>query len=97
MSVSLKGRDFEHAALKKGFVQDRRRDHIVFFYVDENGRKSPFIKTKISHSTGEISASNLSKMKKQLKFEKMEQLVQYCECTFTLEQYRALLHKQGYQ
>lgn len=99
MSVSVvKARDFEKAATKKGFVVQRdNRDHITFFYRDEDGKINPRIRTKISHGSDEISASNLSKMKLQLKFKTMEKFQQYIKCTFSLAEYRQMLKEQGFE
>ena len=97
MPTTVKPREFDRAAQNKGFVVDRRGDHVVYIYETEGGKKCPHVKTKVSHGETDISASNLSKMKKQLKFSTMEQFSKYIECTFTLENYRSLLKEQGFE
>ncbi|HJJ27971.1 MAG TPA: hypothetical protein O0X70_01090 [Methanocorpusculum sp.] len=96
MSSTVKARDFEKAAQKKGFCLDRCHDHIFFRLIKPDGTFDDRIQTKISHGAVDISASNLSKMKRQLKFTSMEQFQNYISCTLTLDEYYVLLKKQGF-
>ncbi|HJJ28845.1 MAG TPA: type II toxin-antitoxin system HicA family toxin [Methanocorpusculum sp.] len=95
MSTTVKARDFEKAALKKGFTADRGKDHIVFTYVREDGKIERTLRTKISHNAGDISSSNLSKMKRQLGFSTIEEFQAYISCTLNLDEYRHMLKNQG--
>lgn len=62
---SRKTREVRHAPIRKGFGEDRKRDHWYYFlYVA--GRKSA-IYTKISHSQTELGAGWLSVMARQLR------------------------------
>ncbi|HJJ29159.1 MAG TPA: hypothetical protein O0X70_07210 [Methanocorpusculum sp.] len=95
MAATVKARDFLHAAEKKGFDVKRAGDHIQFYLVREDGTINHAVHTKISHGATDISASNLSKMKRQLGFSTMEELQKYIACTLSLEDYRIILQKQG--
>lgn len=84
-------RKFSASALKKGFVENRRRDH-VYFYLTSNDGDEIGIHTKISHGGGDdISASLITKMYKQLGFKTKAEFESFVECTLSEEEYRSLL------
>lgn len=60
-----KARDVRQALTRKGFREDRKRDH-WFYFLYAGGRKSA-IYTKISHNETEIGAGLLAVMARQLR------------------------------
>ncbi|MDO5845262.1 MAG: hypothetical protein Q4Q53_08995 [Methanocorpusculum sp.] len=84
-------RKFSSAAVKKGFSENRRKDHIVFILSDEDGDNTR-IHTKISHGGGDdISDSLVSKMYKELCFPTKEDFRRFVECKLSENDYRELL------
>lgn len=97
--MPVKKQDFLKAALKKGYQQVSRRDHIYLRYVDENGKIIDAVHTKVSHGggkNGDISDSLLAKMAHQMKFDTKKELMEYVECTYSLEKYRKMLIDKGF-
>jgi len=76
--VTLKGRKAHHSFLKKGFKDERDRNHI-FYYFYYNGKKT-LLFTKMSHNPGDLEDWHISKMADQLKLKKNE-FVELVNCT----------------
>ncbi len=97
--MPVKKQDFIHAALKKGYRQVSKKDHIFLRYVDENGKIIDAVHTKVSHGGGKngvISDSLLAKMAHQMKFDAKKELTDYVACTYSLEKYRQMLVDKGF-
>lgn len=95
--MPAKTRDFVKALNNKGFVEDRNGNHIFYYYRNSDGKINNKIQTKISHGDkGVLSDSLLSVIKREMKFEKTSELMEYIECTYTLEKYRKMLIDKGY-
>lgn len=89
---SKKAREVRQALIKKGFREDKERDHWYYFlYV--NGRKSA-IYTKISHNAGEIGAGLLALMARQLTIS-TAQFEMFIDCKLTEAEYVRLLVETG--
>ena len=58
--MPVKKQDFLKAALKKGYQQVSRRDHIYLRYVDENGKIIDAVHTKVSHGGGKNAVSPIA-------------------------------------
>jgi hypothetical protein len=89
----LPRREVEHSLTSKGF-QSSERDHEYFFlYVD--GRKTS-IRTKLSHGTEYKTLSDqiLSKIKRQLRLEKMNELSEFVNCPMSYAMYVAYLRER---
>jgi len=86
--------DIESSLSKKGFRKDESHHHLYFLYV---GGKRSSIRTKISHGSKykTYDVSLLSAMKKQLKFDSLNQLRDFISCTVTEKQYLQLLLKKN--
>lgn len=90
----IKTRDIEKALLSKGFVENRKSHHI-FFYFKYRGKIRKGIFTKISHGASEYGDSLLKAVKRQLKFESLNDLYLFIECTITEDMYVDILKKRG--
>lgn len=90
----IKTRDIEKALLAKGFVENRKSHHI-FFYFKYKGKIIKGVLTKISHSASEYGDSLLNAMKRQLKFERLNDLYEFIGCTITEEMYINMLKEKG--
>jgi hypothetical protein len=87
--VPCKKRDFDKAATKKGFIEDKKRDHIFYYFTDKDGKRYTPIHTKISHGgSGDISDELLSKMYKQMNLESKSDLQHYIDCSLSEDKYR---------
>jgi hypothetical protein len=75
----------------KGFVEEKR-DHCCFFFLHE-GRKTR-IRTKLSLGR-QISEYQLKRMRGQLRFPDVEQLVRLLSCDMDGDEYRDHLRRQG--
>lgn len=89
----IKTRKIASALTRKGFVEQggrKRKKHIFYFlYVD--GKKTS-IRTKLSHGINEYNDTLLSLMRKQLKFDKKEELEDFIDCTkMNFEEYLSML------
>ncbi|HJK77560.1 MAG TPA: hypothetical protein O0Y06_06510 [Methanocorpusculum sp.] len=90
-------RKFAAATQKKGFLEVRNRDHVVFVFTDSAGKPDSKIQTKMSHGAGnDISDGLLVKMAKQMKFSKKAELDKFVECSISEEEYREMLRKQNF-
>jgi len=78
----LPRREVENSLLSKGFRSSDRDHEFFFLYVD--GLKTS-IRTKVSRGTQYKTLSDdlLSKMKRQLRLEKMSQLLELVNCPMT--------------
>lgn len=79
---ALKGRKAHQSLLKKGFQDERNRDHI-FYYFYYNGKKSHLF-TKMSHNPGDLDDYLLSRMAEQLKISKTE-FIEFINCNLREE------------
>lgn len=87
---------FSRAATHKGFTEKRSGHHIYYRYETPNGKLCPKVDTYVSHGSGnDLSAHHLSAMRKQMKFDKKDDLMAFIECTFTKEMYFDLLKRKG--
>lgn len=94
--MSAKTKDVVRALLKKGFIEDRHGNHVFYTYRNSDGFIDNRVRTKISHgNTGTISEDLLLAMRREMRFERKDELIQYIACTYTLEMYRDLLKKKG--
>jgi hypothetical protein len=89
----LKTSDYKSALLKKGFRQERKTDHEIFFlYV---GEKKTQIFTMVSFgSSKDINDPLLDKIKLQLRLTN-KQIQSFIECPMTGEEYLAALKSRG--
>lgn len=95
--MPAKTKNFVKAATSKGFIEIRSGNHIHYRYVNSKGEIDDRIYTILSHGgNGDISDDNLAKMRKEMKFDKKEDLMKYIQCTFTLEMYRDLLQSKKF-
>ncbi len=93
--MPAKKRCFASAALKKGFIEMKKGNHVFYRYQNSKGQIEDRVHTKVSHGgNGDLSDSLLAKMAIQMKFDKKEDLMKYIECTFTLEMYRDLVQSK---
>jgi hypothetical protein len=84
------------SVLKKGFVEISSRDHIYYRFVQPNGKITPLIKTKMSHGSGkDISDDLLTKMSRQLMFDKKADLMKFVECDLSGDDYYEILKDKG--
>lgn len=94
--MSLAKKKVMQALGKKGFREERKGDHIRYFFVTSDGREKP-VQTKVSHGSKskELGDDLISKMAGQcgLTRLKFEQLI---DCTLTKEKYERKLRKKGY-
>ena len=90
--------DFLRAATNKGFIMNKKGDHIFLHFQDSDGKLYP-IQTKVSHGSGhrDISDSILAQIKKQLHFNSKEELNEFIRCTLSEEEYRELLREKGHK
>lgn len=89
-------RKFAAAAQKKGFLEVRNRDHVVFVFTDSAGKPDSKIQTKMSHGAGnDISDSLLAFMAKQMRLGRKAELEKFVECSISETEYREMLRKQN--
>ncbi|MEO1785184.1 hypothetical protein V4762_08960 [Thermodesulfobium sp. 4217-1] len=81
----IKTEKLKKALLAKGFFS-REGDH-TYFYLKHNSK----IYTKISHGAKEYGDALLSKIKNQLKFNSLDELKSFSECTLKEKDYIEIL------
>ena len=87
---------FTRAALRKGFYESRSGDHIYYRFEQSDGKEIPRITTKMSHGGGnDLPDSLLTKMARQMKFDKKSDLIKFVECEISGEDYREILVSKG--
>ena len=84
----VKARELASALKRKGFTEDKKRDH-YFYFLHYNGKKSA-IYTKISHNESDIRSQLCSQIAKQMKLTS-EQLIEFVDCALDAERYIKLL------
>ena len=96
--MPAKRRDFEKAALKKGFREIRKGTHVFYRYTDSKGEVYDRVHTMVSHGSGysDLSDALISKMSKQLLFDKKKDFEEFIECTYSEKKYRDHLRKEGH-
>lgn len=75
---------------RKGFVEERDRDHVYFFLHVQGKRDVVF--TKISHSERDVGDALINLMSKQLGLKKSE-FLQLIECTLDGARYLQIIGK----
>ena len=83
------------ALRKKGFLENKKADH-VFYYLCYEGKRYP-VRTKISHgrSGSECDKNLLSKIKRQLRLDSIEELLDFIDCPLSEEGYIAILKQKN--
>ena len=73
MGSVRKGRKIDSALRKKGFRRETSGDHVVYYFMDENGEDTD-TKTKVSHGAmgDTIGANLISLMSRQLHLTKKQ-------------------------
>jgi hypothetical protein len=86
-------RKIESSLSKKGFVKDET--HHIYFYHEYNGKRTG-IYTYTSHGSKNKVYGNslLSMMKKQLKLNTINQVVDLFECPMSKEEYNQILKEK---
>ena len=82
--ATIKVRKVRNALTKKGFVEDRSKDHIYFFYRPDDKKHS--IHTKISHGEVDIDDSLIRFMAKQIKLDR-DEFLKFVMCTLSKDEY----------
>lgn len=93
-TMPIKTRKIDSALKKKGFKIVKEKEDHIYYYFFINGKKTP-IHTKLSHGIKEYSNDRLSDVKKQLKFEKKDELLRFIDCSITLPKYIAMLENKS--
>jgi hypothetical protein len=90
------GREIDSVLRKKGFLRVLDGDHIHYYFVSSDGKKST-IKTKISHGMdgSTVSVGLIVKMAGQLHLKK-KQFLDLIDCRLSEDQYRKILRTQGF-
>ncbi|MDA0840611.1 MAG: hypothetical protein O3B01_32520 [Planctomycetota bacterium] len=80
---------------KKGFRKDKSGDHIYFYHEYGGVETGPY--TKVSHSKKMtvIEDNILGKMRKQLRLDNRQQVVDLIECRLKEDDYNAFLKSKG--
>jgi len=95
--VPCKKREFRKAATKKGFTENKKGDHIFYWFTDKDGNRHTQIHTKVSHGGGGvISDENLSRMYKQMELGSKDALQRYITCSLGEDEYREQLRAKGF-
>lgn len=85
----------ECSLAKKGFVK-KETHHIIYYFMYNNKVRSD-IKTRVSRGKGHKDYGDklLSEMKKQLKLDNINQLLELIDCRLDEEGYIKILEKKG--
>lgn len=80
---------------KKGFSQDKKRDHLYLTYETIEGKKTA-IRTKVSHgSKSDITTGLVSAMARQCQLT-TQCFKEFAECKLSQHQYEQILVASGY-
>ena len=90
--ASYKTAKIEKALCSKGFVKTNTHHRMLRFKLD--GKVLSNIKTRLSHGAKEYDDNLLGEMKKQLRFENKEQLMDFIECPLSQEIYIDILKRR---
>lgn len=82
--TTLKTDKIKTSLCKKGFQENKHKDHIYFYYFVD-GKKSA-VYTKISHGVNEIDDALVGLMARQTKLKKSD-FIKLIECTLSKEEY----------
>ncbi|NAT10529.1 hypothetical protein C4E22_03120 [ANME-1 cluster archaeon AG-394-G06] len=93
MPMVFKKREIKSALESKGFVKVGGKSHE--FYVLMVNKKQSGIQTKLSHGNIEYSRNLLSYMRKQLKFNSINELEKFIKCDISGEQYIKILENNN--
>ena len=88
----IKTNKIRKGLLKKGFLEERSHDHVIFRLYDE-GKKTN-IHTKISHGESEYDDQLISLMARELNLKK-DSFLNLIECKMKHEDYIKILKKKG--
>jgi hypothetical protein len=86
--------EFQGALEKKGFRSERKSSHWVYYFYDEDNRKT-HIFTKVSHGRSEDIGNPLMKFLKIQLFLDNNEMANFIECPMDYAQYLALLRRKG--
>lgn len=81
---------------RKGFQEKIGGDHFYFTFYYKGKKTSVVTKFSRGSSYKEYHGRLFSEVKRQLKFEDSKDLIDFCICTFSEQQYIAHLLKQGH-
>ena len=84
----LKAKDASKALKKKGFSEDKKRDHFYYFFCHD-GKKSN-IYTKISHNETDLGLPLCSVMARQIKLS-VSDFKEFVDCKLSAEKYLEIL------
>jgi len=93
MPMVFKKREIKSALEGKGFVKAGGKSHA--FYVLVVNEKQSGIQTKLSHGNIEYSGNLLSYMRKQLKFNSINELESFIKCDLSEEDYIKILEDKN--
>ena len=79
--------------LKKGFIEVKDKDHVVFQYLNDDGQKTTAW-TKYSHGKNEVSEPLIRKMAMQTQLSRL-QFEDLVNCPMSKERYREILKEKG--
>jgi predicted RNA binding protein YcfA (HicA-like mRNA interferase family) len=89
-----KTKDLLSTLLKKGFAENSSKKDHKFLYLIVDGKKAN-VYTYLSHGSKEYSPNLMAQIKKQLKFENIEQAENFFDCPMSKEEYISILKKKG--
>ena len=92
--MQIEKRDVESNLPKKGFEKDTSRQHHIYFNHRYNGKYTGAF-TYTSHTRKSIGAPIISQMKKELRLNSTQQVVDLVNCPITGEQYVEILKSKG--
>lgn len=90
--TSRPARKIRESLMKKGFAEDRSRDHAYYWLVVDG--KETGIKTKISHAETECRDTLLGFMAKQVQLSRKD-FLNLVDCSLGKETYHELLRQTG--
>ncbi|MGB2842589.1 MAG: type II toxin-antitoxin system HicA family toxin [Halobacteriota archaeon] len=86
----IKARKIDSSLTRKGFIKEEGRKHTFYFFVVDG--KKTLIRTHLSHGDKDCDDYLLSEIRKQLKFDKKGELIDFIDCTkMNFEEYLSML------
>lgn len=92
--MPMKARVVLNNLRKKGFREQRDRDHIWLILLSEDGLETE-IRTKISHHMGDINDGLMCTMGKQIHL-KRDDFQKFATCMISEKDYRSMLEDKSY-
>lgn len=86
---SLQVKDIISNLKKKGFSEDRSKDHVWLNFLTSDGKKT-IIRTKVSHGKSEITEPLITKMAKQVHLNK-KQFIELVSCSLSGDVYYSIV------